>query len=447
MSTESSGSSQQIDFQFKFLKDRYIIIKKLGKGGHATVWLTYDAINKKYYALKIGNVDYYNESILETKILSKLMDCDYLVDCVSYFDYESESGVHHCNVMELMGCTLLDYIQHHKEISVDNIIKYTKQLLICLDTLHSNNIIHGDIKPENILVTKPSEKIQNLINKLDMTKIIKGTTLPKNEKKKDIILNSIKKVLSECGENIENNEDNNTDDTEDWETMSGSGMYSDTVYSDDDMNSDLFTISSDDTSSNIESVSDSASDLILENDNDQLNFNVKLTDMTSCIIKSDFPEKKLDTQYYRSPELLLRLPYDESSDMWALGCTIYEMITGSLLFDPDEYDYNNRYHLYLMTQRFGPIPADLIQQSKNRDVYFTSDMKKIKGFKKIYNDDLMAELREHFTHKNRESEMDQRLIDIVQGTLKLNPKERMTSKDASSLLADVQDSFRTEPDC
>lgn len=442
MSTESK-SSQQLDFQFKFLNDRYIIIKKLGKGGHASVWLTYDSVTKKYYALKIGNIDYYEENVLETSILKKLSHCKYLVDCASCFDYKSELGTHHCNVMELMGGTILDYIKRNKTINIDVIVNFVKQLLIGIETLHSNNIIHGDIKPENILISCPSNKIQNLINKLNLDELINGSVLPQKEQKREIILNRIKQILNECEESTDKKNNECVSDEEDWETCSNTysdSTDSDNVYSDDDMNSSLFTISSDGSHDDSESDSCSESDSLHDITN-QINIDVKLTDMSSCIVKNNFPEKKLDTQYYRAPELLLRLPYDESSDMWAFGCTIYEMLTRTLLFDPDEYDRNKRYHLYLITQKLGQIPTELIEKSKNRDVYFTHNMKKIKGFHKIYNDDLSIELRSFFEKYYKDNQhqtcQNTKLIDVILGCLKMNSCERLTAKEALALLNGV----------
>ena len=168
------------------------------------------------------------------------------------------------------------------------------------------------------------------------------------------------------------------------------------------------------------------------------NFDVKLTDMSSCIIKSNLPEKKLDTSYYRSPELLLRLTYDESSDMWAFGCTLYEILTGDILFNPDEFDLNKRYHLYLITQKLGEIPSKMIDQSKNKDVYFTCDMKKVKGFKKIYNDDLNEKLNSIINNLEKKEDEDimNKIIKIIKGCVCLDPSVRLTTTQCLEILTD-----------
>ena len=54
---------------------------------------------------------------------------------------------------------------------------------------------------------------------------------------------------------------------------------------------------------------------------------VKLTDFGSCIIKSENKFRTCQTRYYRAPEVILNLKYDEKIDVWSLGCTLYELLT------------------------------------------------------------------------------------------------------------------------
>lgn len=55
---------------------------------------------------------------------------------------------------------------------------------------------------------------------------------------------------------------------------------------------------------------------------------------TSCTTK-EILYKYIQSRYYRAPEVLLGLDYNEAIDMWSLGCLVYELITGSVLFKGD----------------------------------------------------------------------------------------------------------------
>jgi serine/threonine-protein kinase SRPK3/serine/threonine-protein kinase SRPK1 len=63
-------------------------------------------------------------------------------------------------------------------------------------------------------------------------------------------------------------------------------------------------------------------------------FKVKIVDMgNACKIEKN-RAKLIQTRYYRSPEVIIRRGYDESADIWSLGCTVFELITGRILFRP-----------------------------------------------------------------------------------------------------------------
>ena len=68
--------------------------------------------------------------------------------------------------------------------------------------------------------------------------------------------------------------------------------------------------------------------------------------------------------WYRAPELLLGASYNESVDVWAIGCLVYEMATGHALF-PGENDVDQ---LYVIQYTMGPLPANqrLLLQRNHR---------------------------------------------------------------------------------
>ncbi|KAK3318010.1 kinase-like domain-containing protein [Apodospora peruviana] len=79
-------------------------------------------------------------------------------------------------------------------------------------------------------------------------------------------------------------------------------------------------------------------DNILVNDNRKL---LKICDLGTAIDRSDAATASNDvtpylvSRFYRAPEIILGIPYDYAVDMWSIGCTLYELFTGKILFTGD----------------------------------------------------------------------------------------------------------------
>ena len=85
-----------------------------------------------------------------------------------------------------------------------------------------------------------------------------------------------------------------------------------------------------------------------------LSFNFKERD------RDDYPER-IQTRYYICPEVLAEQKYNETCDMWSLGCMIYEWLTGEILFRPDsDKDFDRDcYHIKLMWLKVGTPTKDI----------------------------------------------------------------------------------------
>jgi serine/threonine protein kinase len=67
-----------------------------------------------------------------------------------------------------------------------------------------------------------------------------------------------------------------------------------------------------------------------------LHANVKIVDLgNACWTHKHFTDD-IQTRQYRAPEVLLGAKYDTSADIWSLACIVFELVTGDLLFDPQE---------------------------------------------------------------------------------------------------------------
>ena len=90
-------------------------------------------------------------------------------------------------------------------------------------------------------------------------------------------------------------------------------------------------------------------------------------DFGGATYDNDYKSITINTRQYRSPEVLLCLPWSYPSDMWGLGCILVEMYTGELLFGT----HDNIEHLTLIEHVLGcPFPKEMVHAiSKKSDVY------------------------------------------------------------------------------
>ena len=74
----------------------------------------------------------------------------------------------------------------------------------------------------------------------------------------------------------------------------------------------------------------------------------------------------IQSRFYRSPEVLLGLPYDQAIDMWSFGCILFELHTGEPLFNgTSEID-----QVFKITEVFGIPPEHLLDSGKKTPHYF-----------------------------------------------------------------------------
>ena len=103
--------------------------------------------------------------------------------------------------------------------------------------------------------------------------------------------------------------------------------------------------------------------------------NIKIVDFgSSCTeFKSGF--KYVQSRFYRSPEIVLGLPYDNAVDMWSFGCILCELSTGRPIFPAQ--DENEL--LELIKIRIGMPPLDMIESCGKRKQFFDSRNQLIKS--------------------------------------------------------------------
>jgi serine/threonine-protein kinase SRPK3 len=444
-----SVSSDEFDYQIdnidldgEVLKSQYAIIKKIGKGSYANVWLAYDITNNKYVAIKVQHPDNYTEGFEEMQFLRKirLYKCKYINNLLEGFveirrDHDNDKKKKYiCMVFELLAGNLYDIIQDgtfSKGLPINIVKNMTKQLLIGLDIMHNKmEAYHADLKPENILLkgidlkntaiiaayesldfsSKYKEmrlevlKLKNVdpSNKNKVKKVL--TSKLKNKIKKQIHINFMEKIKDFV---IDESESDSEEDSE---------------------NDDRCSL---DSYNNEESDDDSSSDSDIEEKIDTqfiLNPIVKLTDFGSVCYKDDEFEDEFGTRYYRAPEIILGHEYDSSCDVWSLACVMFELLTGDLLFDPikDKNISRDQYHLQIIQSICGKYSKGFLGRCENKSLYFNKN-NKLKCFENIESLNLLDDiLINKYNFKKEEIED---MTDLLIQMLNYDPRKRITIKE------------------
>ncbi|KAI1841171.1 hypothetical protein JX266_012638 [Neoarthrinium moseri] len=144
------------------LGGRFEVITKLGQGGFSTVWLCFDTQNHAWRAVKILASRFSNENAPDLKIVELLeksgaQSADWEMAHIQlpkeHFWLQGPNGRHLCLVLPLLGRP----IKCRKELGLSGAaLDIVKDLLLqvakSLQFLHQSNIVHGDLRPDNILL-------------------------------------------------------------------------------------------------------------------------------------------------------------------------------------------------------------------------------------------------------------------------------------------------------
>ena len=96
---------------------------------------------------------------------------------------------------------------------------------------------------------------------------------------------------------------------------------------------------------------------------------VKIVDFGSACTEYKSGFTYVQSRFYRSPEVVMGLIYDQAVDIWSLGCILCELATGRPIFPAQ--DENELMEFFRM--RIGMAPFDMIQNCKKRRQFFDSN--------------------------------------------------------------------------
>uniref|UniRef100_A0A1B6DNE8 dual-specificity kinase n=2 Tax=Clastoptera arizonana TaxID=38151 RepID=A0A1B6DNE8_9HEMI len=292
---------------------RYEILEVIGKGSFGQVIRALDHKTNQHIAIKIirNKKRFHHQALIEVRILDHLrkkdQDSSYnVIHMLEYFYFRN----HLCISFELMNLNLYELIKknNYQGFSLSLIRRFAHSLVQCLRLLHKENIIHCDLKPENVLLKQ------------------RGSS------------------------------------------------------------------------------------------------SIKVIDFGSSCYAHQRVYTYIQSRFYRSPEVILGLPYGTPIDMWSLGCILAELYTGYPLF-PGE---NEVEQLACVMEVLGVPPEDVIANASRRRLFFDSKgnprcITNSKGRKRRPGSkDVAVAIRCN----------DKLFVDFITQCLNWDSKKRMTPEDA-----------------
>lgn len=402
---------------YKWYNNRYLCLKYLGRGTFCRVWLVYDIENNEFYAMKVQFPKYYEDSQDElkiNKIINNSQRESRLIKLMDSFTY-TDGGKHTCFIYELMGGTLLDIFKAYEDdnIPMNLCKKIIKELFLSLAELHSLNIIHTDLKPENIMIKKKNENIDKIVQTL--------RPLNLKETYDKIVIDNLPEDFSEYNK-IKKKKIKKRIKERSFKKLS------------DFVEKQIQAINQKNEIVDITNID--VDDLVLGNtaklkDFDIENLDLKIIDFGNAESIDKRTQDEIMIRNYRPPENIMNEYYDEKADVWSVGCIIYELFTGDYLFDVDKNQKTiekDREHLHQMYEILGKIPRNMAL-----DCDFTEDLFDNKGRILKHKNCEYTSLKEILISDFDYCEEDALNIDIfLRKVLAYDLKERYSALDAAN---------------
>lgn len=136
--------------------DRYEILEKIGVGGMAEVYKGKDHKLNRFVAVKVLKEEFRSNDAFVKKFKEEAQAAAGLAhpNIVNVYDVGDENGIYYI-VMELVeGITLKEYIERKGRLTIKEATSIAIQVSAGLEVAHNNQIVHRDIKPQNIIISR-----------------------------------------------------------------------------------------------------------------------------------------------------------------------------------------------------------------------------------------------------------------------------------------------------
>ncbi|SES62283.1 Stk1 family PASTA domain-containing Ser/Thr kinase [[Clostridium] polysaccharolyticum] len=138
------------------ISDRYEIIEKVGTGGMADVYKAKCHRLNRFVAIKVLKAEYSEDENFVEKFRGEAQSAAGLShpNIVNVYDVGDDDGLHYI-VMELVeGITLKSFIERKGKLDVKEVLGISIQIAQGMEAAHANHIVHRDIKPQNIIISR-----------------------------------------------------------------------------------------------------------------------------------------------------------------------------------------------------------------------------------------------------------------------------------------------------
>ncbi|XP_073840176.1 phosphoinositide-dependent kinase 1 isoform X2 [Musca autumnalis] len=272
----------------------FIFGKYIGEGSFSTVYLAVDVNTKREYAIKVcekrlilreRKQEYIRR---EREVMHTLTNVPGFVNLSCTF--QDARSLYFVMTYAKNG-DLLPYINKVGSFDIDSTRHYAAELVLACEQMHRRNIVHRDLKPENILL---DEDMHTLIADFGSVKIL--TAEEKAQAQAFLLSGGIdlaKKARCQSGGSMRSDDDDYNDDDEDYESTGSSGSCGDAETGG-------------------------------ETDSPRARRHAAAAPRYHRKRRGSF----VGTAQYVSPEVLQNAPITPAADLWALGCIIYQMMSG-----------------------------------------------------------------------------------------------------------------------